>query len=114
MHRVRGLDLQRREASALSVIAQVRDLAETIRARRRTSVIILYGSFAHGDFHEGSDIDLIVVGDFRERFHKRAATILGLTDLPIEPLCYTEEEFAELVRGENPFILEALAEGIRV
>jgi len=70
MHRVRGLDLQRREASALSVIAQVRDLAETIRARRRTSVIILYGSFARGDFHEGSDIDLIVVGDFRERPHK--------------------------------------------
>ena len=44
----------------------------------------------------------------------RAAAILGLTDLPVEPLCYTEEEFAELVRDENPFILRALAEGIRV
>ena len=70
MHRIRGLDLQRREASALSVIEQVRDLAETIRAQRSVSAIILYGSFARGDFHEGSDIDLIVVGDFRERPHK--------------------------------------------
>ena len=26
----------------------------------------------------------------------------------------TEEEFAELVRNKNPFILRALAEGIRV
>ena len=109
-----GLDLQRREASALSVIEQVRDLAETIRSHRRILFIILYGSFARGDFHEGSDVDLIVVGDFRERFHKRAAAILDLTELPVEPICYTDEEFTELVRSGNPFILQALAEGIRV
>jgi predicted nucleotidyltransferase len=114
MHRIRGLDLQRREASALWVIEQVRDLARKIRARRRVSAVILYGSFARGDFHEGSDIDLIIVGDFRERFHKRAAAILDLTDLPVEPICCTGEEFAELVRSKNPFIREALAEGIRV
>ena len=65
-----GLDLQRRETSALSVIEQVRDLAETIRSHRRILFIILYGSFARGDFHEESDVDLIVVGDFRERPHK--------------------------------------------
>lgn len=52
------------------MIEQIRDLAEAIRAQRSVSAIILYGSFARGDFHEGSDIDLIVVGDFRERFHK--------------------------------------------
>ncbi|MCK8518393.1 nucleotidyltransferase family protein [Methanoculleus sp. 7T] len=95
MHRVRGFDLQCREAIALQVSEKVRDLAR-------------------GDFHEASDVDLIVVGDFRERHHKRAAAILDLTDLPIEPLCDTEEEFAELVRSGNPFILQALAEGIRV
>ncbi|WP_286878583.1 nucleotidyltransferase domain-containing protein [Methanoculleus sp. UBA413] len=114
MHRVRGFDLQCRETIALRVIGQIRDLAREIRSRRRVSTIILYGSFARGDFHEASDIDLIVVGDFRERFHKRAATILDLTDLPIEPICYTDEEFAELVRKKNPFIHQALAEGIRV
>ena len=70
MHRVRGLDLHCREALALRVIEQVRDLAREIRARRHVSTIILHGSFSRGDFHEGSDVDLIVVGDFRERFHK--------------------------------------------
>ena len=70
MHRARGLDLHCREASALSVIEQVRDLVREIRARRRISAVILHGSFSRGDFHEGSDVDLIVVGDFRERFHK--------------------------------------------
>jgi len=114
MHRARGLDLQCREASALRVIEQVRDLARKIRERRHVSAIILYGSFSRGDFHEGSDVDLIVVGDFRERFHKRAAASLDLTDLPVEPICYTDEEFAELVRSGNLFIRQALAEGIRV
>jgi hypothetical protein len=39
-------------------------------ARQHVSTIILYGSFSRGDFHEGSDVDLIIVGDVRERFHK--------------------------------------------
>ncbi|MDD3934624.1 nucleotidyltransferase domain-containing protein [Methanoculleus sp. 10] len=38
--------------------------------RRHVSAVILYGSFSRGDFHEGSDVDLIVAGDVRERFHK--------------------------------------------
>ena len=114
MHRARGLDLHCREALALSVIEQVRDLVREIRARRRISAVILHGSFSRGDFHEGSDVDLIVVGDFRERFHKRAAAILDLTELPVEPICYTDEEFTELVRSGNPFIHQALAKGVRV
>ena len=65
MYRVRGLDLQCREASALWVI----DRSGTLPgARRQVSAIILYGSFSRGDFHEGSDLDL--AGDVRERFHK--------------------------------------------
>ncbi|SCL74676.1 putative nucleotidyltransferases [Methanoculleus chikugoensis] len=114
MHRACGFDLQCRERSARRVMEQVRVLAREIRARRRVSAIILYGSFSRGDFHEESDVDLIVVGDFPERPHKRAAFIIGLTDLPVEPLCYTDEEFADLIREENPFVLQALAESTRV
>ena len=103
MHRACGFDLQCRERSARRGMEQVLVLAREIRARRRVSAIILYGSFSRGDFHEESDVDLIVVGDFPERPHKRAAFIIGLTD----------EEFAGLIREENPFVLQALAEGTR-
>jgi len=54
---------------------------------------------------------LVVVGDFKERFHKRIASILNLTDLPIEPLCYTEEEFREMIKNNKGFIFEVLKEG---
>ncbi|MDD3071083.1 hypothetical protein [Methanoculleus horonobensis] len=100
MHRACGRDLQCRAAIAPRVKKQIRDPAHETRSRRRLSAVILYGSFARGDF--------------RERHHKRAATTLDLTDLPVEPLCYTDETFAERVLSANPFVLQAPDEGIRL
>lgn len=38
----------------------------------------------------------------------RADKILEMTELPIEPLCYTEYEFDEMIRKGNPFAKEIL------
>ncbi|QYZ79817.1 nucleotidyltransferase domain-containing protein [Methanofollis formosanus] len=91
---------------------EIRAFASVVRARFRIDRIILFGSVASGTLHEGSDIDLIVVGDFSGRFHQRIAALLDLTDLPVEPLCYTPEEFRHLLDEQNTFILSALSEGI--
>jgi predicted nucleotidyltransferase len=32
----------------------------------RPEVVILFGSFAKGDFNEGSDVDAMVIADFKE------------------------------------------------
>jgi predicted nucleotidyltransferase len=90
------------------------DLIMVIQSSRRIDRVLLYGSFARGDIHEGSDVDLIFVGEFPERFHKRTIRILELTDLPVEPLCYTPEEFDQMVAHQNPFIMAALEEGIQL
>ncbi len=45
-------------------------------------------------------------GDFKERFLDRADSIFELTDLPIEP--YTENEFDNMKRQDNPFVKEIL------
>ncbi|MEM0052790.1 MAG: nucleotidyltransferase domain-containing protein [Nitrososphaeria archaeon] len=76
--------------------------------------IILFGSFARGDFNEGSDIDLIVIGDWNVSFLERIKVLLDFNDqyLPIEPFGYTEEEFRRMVEDENPFILNVLKDGI--
>ncbi len=59
-------------------------------------------------------IDLVIVADFKARFHKRIPDVLGLTDLPIEPWCYTEEEFREMIVNKNVFISEVLKEGMAI
>jgi len=86
-------------------------LARSLRERFRIDRILLFGSYARRDVNEGCDIDLLLVGDFPLQFHERPSLIRDLTDLPVEPLCYTPAEFAELIAEGNPFITEVLSEG---
>jgi predicted nucleotidyltransferase len=76
--------------------------------------VYLFGSFAKDEIHEGSDIDLLIIGDFQERFFDRIGKVLDLTDLPIEPLVYTEKEFKTLKKTQNPFITEILKTTIKI
>jgi len=68
--------------------------------------VYFYDPFARGEIHEevheGSDIDLIIIGNFKERLFDRIGKVLDLTDLPIEPLVYTEEGFRQMIREGNP------------
>ncbi|MFH1422618.1 MAG: nucleotidyltransferase domain-containing protein [Planctomycetota bacterium] len=75
--------------------------------------VYLYGSFARGDFHEGSDIDLVIVGDFKEKFFERIANVLELTNLPIEPLVYTQAEF-ERTKKKSSFLKKVVREGVKL
>jgi len=42
------------------------------------------------------------------------SAILDLTDLPIEPLCYTVEEFDRMVDEENLFIEDVVGGGVSI
>jgi len=88
--------------------------SQQLRTRYRASKILAFGSYARHELNEGSDIDLLIVGEFTERFHKRIGAVLDLTELPIEPLCYTEAEFEQLVRAKNPFITAVLEEVVEL
>lgn len=110
MYKLCRVDIEESEAILNEVKAFTAILKETFPVKE----IYLYGSFATGEIHEGSDIDLIIIGDFNERFFERIGKILDLTDLPIEPLVYTVEEFEELKNLQSPFIMEVLKSAIRL
>ncbi len=76
--------------------------------------MILFGSFARGDIHEGSDVDIVVVADFQEPFLDRIRRLLDLNDgigLPLEPVGYTPEEFDRMRQEGNRFVEEVLRHG---
>ncbi len=56
--------------------------------------VYVFGSFARGDEHEGSDVDLLIVGRIPGRMVDRIGEVLPRTDLPVEPLVLTREELA--------------------
>lgn len=75
--------------------------------------IILFGSYARGDIHEGSDVDVLIIKETQERFTDRIGAVLRACDLDtaVEPLVYTPAELRGLVDRGSDFILTALTEG---
>ncbi|BER91697.1 nucleotidyltransferase domain-containing protein [Atrimonas thermophila] len=110
MHKLRRVDPADRE----KLIESVKEFAQKLKILFPIEKIYLYGAVARGEIHEGSDIDLIIVGNFKERFFERIGLILELTELPIEPLVYTSEEFKALQEEGNPLIEEALRTGVEL
>ncbi len=75
--------------------------------------VIVFGSYARGDTHEGSDLDLLVVKETQERFTDRIGAVPRACDFEttIEPLVYTPAELDRMVQRGNDFILTALKDG---
>jgi predicted nucleotidyltransferase len=110
MYKLCRVDIKRSKELFNEIKAFADKLKEILPVRE----VYLFGSFATGEIHEGSDIDLLIIGDFKERFFDRIGKIFELTDLPIEPLVYTVKEFEELKNSQNPFITEVLKTVIRL
>ena len=82
-----------------TVLNITRRFGEALEARGITiGQIVLYGSYSAGDYHEGSDIDLVVVSeDFRgmefwDRIRVMSEAICELWE-PIESIAMTPDEW---------------------
>lgn len=78
--------------------------------------IILFGSRSKKDFKKDSDVDLIIVGNFKEKGNLKRAPPLYLEwdlDLPVDFLCYTPEEFNKLKKTVT-IVREAVKKGIEI
>lgn len=99
--------IKRRAEERAAVIEGLRAYSERLRARLGEISIVLFGSYARGDFNLWSDVDIIVVSSrFKGvEFVKRC---LELMDAPpkVEPICWTPEEALKML--EKPSWREAL------
>ena len=75
--------------------------------------VILFGSFARGDYHEASDFDLVVIKETDAPFLKRGLEVLEAIKAKyyVDALVYTPEELEQMVEQDNPLIIDALSEG---
>jgi predicted nucleotidyltransferase len=105
---IRNVDPLRRE----EILARVRELADRLRREIGATRVILFGSFASGRVHEGSDIDLLVVSPLGGKMPEKIIRVLGMTDLPVEPLMYTTDEFERLRTRPTSIVAEALRTGM--
>lgn len=77
--------------------------------KEKIKYALIYGSFAKGTEKEGSDIDLLVIGDVPENHLLRAIPkIEHNTGREINFILWTEKEFREKVQRRIPLIREIL------
>jgi len=103
------IDLERSEEIYKKIDAYKNHLVEKLNPEK----ILLFGSFARGDFNECSDIDLLVIHDWKEAFLDRIKVLLDLNEagLPLEPVGYTREEFNRMQNEGNSFIADIASKG---
>lgn len=91
-----------------------REVIDRIIAGYYPQRVILHGSFARGDHHEGSDVDLVIVKNTDARFVDRIEQVLAFSDgeCTIEPLVYTEQELDAMLAARNAFLEKVLEEGV--
>lgn len=76
--------------------------------------VVLFGSFARGDYTPMSDLDLCIVLAEAEDWFERQRRFRRLVNLPgieVEPHIYTAGEFAGMLERENPLLLQIVKEG---
>ncbi|PKO22868.1 MAG: hypothetical protein CVU38_07130 [Chloroflexi bacterium HGW-Chloroflexi-1] len=91
------------------------ELGHTLEGVRRYHPlrVILFGSFARGDYHAASDVDLVIIKDTDRPFVERIGDVPALCNyaIPLEPLVYTPQEIEQMILRNNPFIEQVLREG---
>lgn len=103
--RIKGGDKQ--------VRAHIKDLCEQIVAIAAPQKIILFGSFAYGEPHEDSDIDLLVIKPFIDSPHQQAVNIrMGIKPrLPLDLMVRTPEFVAQRLALGDFFMQEVMQQG---
>ncbi len=79
--------------------------------------IVLFGSYAKGAVHGGSDVDLLVIFNLEGNpdFHQRRARQLAADSFPpIDVVFATPAEVAGAATAKSPFLLSILGTGVTV
>ena len=95
------------------VLRELKRLAAGLRRDFPIASIYVFGSFARGTEHEGSDIDLLVVGELPGRLFEQVGEVLRRTTLPVEPIVVGAATF-ERRRKAHPLFRTIADNGLRL
>jgi len=95
--------VEKRKQTREKVIKEAKEWAEKLRGKYTA---ILIGSYAKGDFNLWSDIDIVLISDFKGNPLERLKNIDMPAGYEIIPL--TIEEFIRLLKKKDPIAKDVL------
>lgn len=100
------LETRARERERAMRLAQL--YARRLARRLGPLTAYIFGSYARGDFNDGSDIDVLIISDALPARPLERMDVLYSCVLPgIEPRGYTNVEFSRLLKKGDPAVTEA-------
>jgi len=92
----------------------VGDFIERMGEKEQPLALILFGSLARGDYHEGSDADFCVVLPEAPRSFFAGYDRIVLYDPSgvVQPFVYGPNQFRQMVRHANGLVLDVMADGV--
>ncbi|MCL2190263.1 MAG: nucleotidyltransferase domain-containing protein [Defluviitaleaceae bacterium] len=107
-------------AAISAVVEEISRNAQSIMGNRLRK-IILYGSYARGDYKDYSDLDIMVLGNFNENEHRvfeseidKVASDIGLDNDIIVSVMLNEESLFMRRLHISPFYRNVLSEGVEI
>ncbi|MEM1538154.1 MAG: nucleotidyltransferase domain-containing protein [Candidatus Nezhaarchaeales archaeon] len=83
--------------------------------RLKPRAILLFGSYARGDFTESSDIDVCVIAENLPSDELQRRTMKGLYSTPkVRAVGFYPEEFLDYLRSLRLFAYDVISEGIPI
>jgi predicted nucleotidyltransferase len=96
------------------LLRRLRQLAARLVRELGVEEVHLFGSLARGTQHQGSDIDLLVIGELPGRVFDRIGLVLERTSLPVEPVVVSRAVLDRRLAEGHPFFTSILEHSIRL
>ncbi len=93
---------------------QINSVVEIIVKNVNPEKVILFGSYAYGEPHEDSDLDILVIKDTDDDRYRRTREIrryLRGTKIPIDIVVYTKAEVEDWQDTKSAFITQLIEKG---
>ena len=105
------------ESEVQKYLTWAKEIAMLLEKEIAPQLVVLFGSVAKGKVYRDSDLDLLVVWDGVEHLTNRERRIrlrkiIGETQVPIDLLTCTSEEFKKALEDPHSFTNIIMAEGI--
>jgi predicted nucleotidyltransferase len=90
------------------------DYANAVAAKVSPTKVILFGSYAHGSASDDSDVDLLIVMDFRGRAEREAARIRTAlsASFPLDLLVRRQSEIDRRIACNDFFLKDVMEKGL--
>lgn len=102
----------RRQAGRQALIQQARAFAAALDPELDVRAAVVFGSVARGDWHDRSDVDVLVVAGALPKAALARLDAVGLPAGRVQPVVWSVEDWRAERGRRNPVATEAIEHGV--